>query len=218
MSVINTSFSDFFTNASVIMTNAQEQPEIAAALDAFGYDAAVIQAGQDLLAAARARYDAQIKEYGEQHAVSQSFTETVKQAEKSYAAHRRLAALAFKNDAQRQTDLRLNERKPQLFNPWHEQARHFYTALLADLEALDQLARFKITSAMLQAAQEQVEEAYNLNSRHEQEKGEAQNATKQRDAVVEELADWLSDFREVARIALSDSPQLLEALNMGAIA
>ncbi len=42
MSVINSSFSDFFTGAGLVLNNAQEQPDIAAALDAMGYDAATI--------------------------------------------------------------------------------------------------------------------------------------------------------------------------------
>jgi len=218
MSTINTSLSDFFTNAAVTLNNTQTQPEITAALDAFGYDAGAIQQGQDILTTARALHDAQIKEYGEQHAATQAFNEAVGQADKSYTAHRRLATLTFKSDAQRQTDLKLNERKPRAFNPWYEQARHFYTALLADTEAQNQLARYRVTSEALQATQAQVEQAFALNSAQEQEKGEAQNATQQRDAAIEALAEWLNDFKVVARIALEGSPQLLESLNLGAIA
>lgn len=109
-------------------------------MDAFGYDAAALAEGQALLDAARGLYDAQIKEYGEQHAATQAFGEATKAADKVYAAHRRLAKIAFKNDSQRKTDLHLNERKPEAFNPWYEQARHFYTALLADTDAQAQLA------------------------------------------------------------------------------
>jgi hypothetical protein len=108
--------------------------------------------------------------------------------------------------------MRLSERKPLAFNAWHEQARHFYIALLADTETQNQLARFRLTGDTLQATQAQVEQTFALNSAQEQEKGEAQNATQQRDAAIEALAEWLSDFKVVARIALADSPQLLESL------
>jgi len=218
MSVINASISDFFANAALILNNAQAHPEIATALDAFGYDAAAIQHGQELFTTARALHDTQIKEYGEQHATTQIFTEAVRQADKSYTAHRRLATLAFKGNAQRQTDLKLSERKPRAFNPWYEQARHFYTALLADAAAQSQLARYRVTAEALQAGQSQVEQTLALNNLQQQEKGEAQNATQHRDAAIEALDDWLSDFKEIAKIALADSPQLLEALNLGAIA
>ena len=216
MSTINTSFSDFFTEAAMVLTNAREHPEIAAALDAFGYDAATLQAGQALLDTARDLYDAQIKEYGEQHAATQAFLDASGRADKAYAAHRRLAKIAFKGDAQRQTDLHLNDRKPRPFNSWYQQARHFYTALLADTEAQTQLARYKVTLEALQTALSDVEQAFTLKSSQEQEKGEAQEATQQRDAAIDALDEWLSDFKVVARIALEDTPQLLEALNLAA--
>jgi len=218
MSVINTSLSDFFAESALVLNNAQNHAEISAALNAFGYDAATLGEGQALFDAARALYDAQIKEYGEQHAATQAFQEAVGRADKSYAAHRSLAKIVFKNNAQWQTDLHLNERKPEAFNLWYAQARHFYTALLADIEAQGELARFNITNEKLVAAQAQVEQSFSLNNVQEQEKGEAQEATKTRDAAIEVLSEWLADFRIVARIALEDTPQLLEALYMGVIA
>ena len=217
MSVITTSLANFFAESALILDNAQTHPEISAALATLGYNYATIQAGQALLSTARDLYDAQIKEYGEQHAATQAFQEAVAEADKSYATHRRLAKIAFKTDIQRQTDLHLNERKPKTFNPWYAQARHFYTAILADATAYGGLARFNITYAKLQIAQAQVEQSFTLNSKQEQEKGEAQEATQKRDAAIEEVAEWLSEFKTIARIALEDTPQLLEALYMGVI-
>jgi hypothetical protein len=217
MLTISTSLSNFFTQATVLLTNAQEHPDIAAALEAYGYDAATLAEGQALLDTARDLYDAQIREYGEQHAATQAFVDASEAADKVYGDHRRLAKLAFKNDAQRQTDLHLNERKPQAFNPWYQQARHFYTALLADSEAQTALARFNVTADDLSAAQAQVEGVASLKNAQEQEKGEAQEATQERNAAIEALDNWLADFRVVARIALEDDPQLMEALQMGAI-
>jgi hypothetical protein len=217
MSTISTSLSDFFAEATVLLTNAQEHADIAAALEAYGYDAATLAEGQALLDTARDLYDAQIREYGEQHAATQAFVDASEAADKVYGDHRRLAKLAFKSDAQRQTDLHLNEHKPRAFNPWYQQARHFYTALLADSEAQTALARFNVTADDLSAAQAQVEGVASLNNAQEQEKGEAQAATQERDAAIEALDDWLADFRVVARIALEDDPQLMEALHMGVI-
>lgn len=217
MAIIDTTLPNFFTGAATILSNAQGQPQIAAALDAFGYDAAALQAGQTLFDAARSLYDAQIKEYGEQHAATQALNEAVTSADKAYAAHRRLAKIAFKTDAQRQTDLHLNDRKPEAHNPWYEQARHFYTAVVADTEAQTQLAKYKITLEALQAAGALVEQTMSLKTAQEKEKGEAQDATQQRNAAISALDEWLADFKVVARIALEDNPQLLEALNLGAI-
>jgi hypothetical protein len=104
-------------------------------------------------------------------------------ANKAYAAHRKLAKIAFKTDPQRQTDLHLNDRKPEAYHPWYEQARHFYTAVLADTAAQTQLAKYKITLEALQAAQTQVEQTMTLKTTQEKEKGEAQAATQERNAA-----------------------------------
>lgn len=53
---------------------------------------------------------------------TQAFVAASQQADKIYAAHRRLAKIAFKGDAQRQTDLHINDRKPKAYAPWYEQA------------------------------------------------------------------------------------------------
>lgn len=209
--------SNFFTESATLLTNAQEHPDIAAALDLLGYDAVTLQEGQTLLETARALHDTQIREYGEQHAATRAFETALQVADKAYATHRRLAKLAFKTDAQRQTDLHLNARKPRAYKPWYEQARHFYTALLADTAAQNSLARFKITLEALTAAQTQVEQTLSLKNEQEREKGEAQDATQQRNAALENIDEWLTDFKVVARIALEDTPQLLEALALGTI-
>ena len=217
MSVINIPLADFFTRAALILDNAQEHAEISAALNTYGYNEAAIQEGRDLLNVARNLYDSQIKEYGEQHAATKAFHTAFTQADKTYNAHRRLAKIVFKNDPQRQTDLRLNQRKPYAFNAWYQQARHFYAALLSDEEAQTKLARFNVTVEDIQAAQAQVEQTQTLKNAQEQEKGEAQQATQQRDAAIAALDEWLADFQVVAKIALQDKKQLLESLDMGVI-
>jgi hypothetical protein len=44
------------------------------------------------------------------------------------------------------------------------------------------------------------------------EKGESQDATQLKDKAFANLDDWMSEFYAVAKIALEDSPQLLESL------
>ncbi len=46
---------------------------------------------------------------------------------------------------------------------------------------------------------------------------EAMTATKERDAAIDALDVWLSEFRTVARIALADNAQMLEALQFGVV-
>ena len=44
--------------------------------------------------------------------------------------------------------------------------------------------------------------------------GEAQEATEVRDKTLDKLAQWISDFRAVAKVALEENPQQLEKLGI----
>jgi hypothetical protein len=50
------------------------------------------------------------------------------------------------------------------------------------------------------------------NAAQDRERGEAQEATQVRDAKMDELDQWTADYKAIAQVALSDSPQQLEQL------
>ncbi len=205
------------TQASIAIANARQNPRILDALSTYGYDETVLQQGQDLLDTARALTDAQRKEYGDQFAATAALQEALAAADRLYTTHRTLAKLAFKAAPGRRTALALDERKKQSFSGWLTQAKRFYANLLADADAIAALARFQITQEKLTQGQALVEEVERLDQKQEDEKAEAQQATRERDAALDALDDWLAEFHVVARIALTQTPQLLESLQPGAI-
>jgi len=46
------------------------------------------------------------------------------------------------------------------------------------------------------------------------EEGESQEATSQKNTDIEIIRNWMSEFFAIARIALKNKPQLLEALGL----
>ncbi|MEM0941615.1 MAG: hypothetical protein AAF600_19240 [Bacteroidota bacterium] len=44
--------------------------------------------------------------------------------------------------------------------------------------------------------------------------GEAQQFTVTRDEALDHLDEWMAEFKELAKIALEDQPQLLEVLGI----
>ncbi len=195
-----------------------KSPDIAAALAVYGYDAAKLSAGDPLLAAAEALQAVQKKEYSEQYAATTALGEAWQAADKTYSTHRKLAKLALRDEPDDQKALMLHEPKSKTLDPWMGQAGVFYKNLLESVEMLAALAVYNITDLILIAARDAVVHVAALNGDQEREKSEAQKATKTRDTALDALDVWYSEFRTLARIALEDDPQQLEALGLGTIA
>ena len=68
----NLTIDDFLQRCRVALENAQETPEIQAALDLFGYTAEVLAEGVGLLGTTEQRHATQKKEYGEQYAATEA--------------------------------------------------------------------------------------------------------------------------------------------------
>lgn len=59
-----------------------------------------------------------------------------------------------------------------------------------------------------------MDEINNLRVVREQEKGDAQQATKNRNVKFEELKDWYEDSRDLVKIVFKNDPQHLEKLGI----
>lgn len=103
---------------------------------------------------------------------------------------------------------------PAAYVSWLETVKKFYTEVLADTALQTKLSRLKITVEDLNVANTLIGELETARAVYMKEKGESQDATKQKDAVFVQLDDWMSEFYAVARIALQDNIQLLEALGV----
>ena len=89
-----------------------------------------------------------------------------------------------------------------------------YTLALADSDIQTKLSRLKVTLEDLTAANALIPEVEAARATYLKEKGESQDATTIKDAAFVKIDDWMSEFYAVARIALEDNPQLLEALGL----
>jgi len=74
------------------------------------------------------------------------------------------------------------------------------------------LARLNVTPAELESTISLIAELELTRAEYLREKGESQDATKTKDKTFGELDEWMSEFYTVGKIALEDSPQLLESL------
>ena len=70
----------------------------------------------------------------------------------------------------------------------------------------------RYTQAKLEAEAALVEAVVAASAAQDKERGEAQEATQLRDAKLDELDRWVSDYKAIATVALDELPQRLEQL------
>ncbi|WP_282039506.1 hypothetical protein [Saccharicrinis aurantiacus] len=198
----------------VALENTNNNPAIAAAMAKFGYTDVVMDEGRALYTKTRNTYDANTIEEEETTEAYNKFTNDFKALNDRYNQHRSLAKIVFKNDGVNFVKLALQGMKSKAYVYKMETIRTFYRVALSDTNIQTKLARFMITPESLQESLSLLELTETNRAEYLNEKGESQEATRLKDIALQELDHWMSDFYQVARIALADQPQLLEVLGI----
>ncbi len=208
------SIQDYLLSTNVALENALTDTEILGLLSEYGYDAAKINTGKVLYNSAQDKFQQQKTEYGEQYAASEEMQTKWDAANAVYMKHVKVGRVALQSDYGAFLKLGLQGVRKRTLSGWLVQARQFYSNALTDTNIQNELAAFGISLVKLQYGQQLADEVENANSSHKREKGEAQQATLDRDRAMDVLEDWMSDFIAIARIALENRPQLLEKMGV----
>lgn len=200
--------------AQVAIDNAILDVETKTLLTIYGYDDVRLAEGKALLDNANLLQQVQQKEYGDQFEATNDLNSTWNSAKKEYIRFIKISRIALKGEVAIFQKLDLLGRRKESLSGWIAQAKQFYLNALLDATVLDKLAGFGITQVKLEAGKALLENTEIKNAVQEKEKGEAQQATKERDKATDELFEWLSDFIVIARIALEEKPQMLEKLGI----
>ena len=198
----------------VTFENTESQPQIATTMAEYGYDSAKIAEGKTLYETTRQAFDSNQTETDEAAAAYALFEAKKDQLDDIYTAHRKKAKVVFRTDSVTADKLDILGIMPLAYVKWLETIRKFYKIAIADPDIQSKLVRLKITTPDLNAAQALIPEVEALRSAYLKEKGESQAATTIKDTALANLESWMSEFYAVARIAMEDNPQLLEALGL----
>jgi hypothetical protein len=179
-----------------------------------GYSESKLNEGAALLNDAKTIVENQRKEYGEVDEAQDRYESERKAANDDYMDTIRICRVAFKDDVKAITTLELNGRRARTISGWLEQTTSFYRSLLSNDEWKAALANFGQTEEKLTTRLNAIEQVALASEAVKKEMGDAQNATRERDMKLEELAEWVNDYEVIARIALADKPQLLEKIGI----
>jgi len=127
---------------------------------------------------------------------------------------RSLVKALTKKDPDLQSRLNLSPLSDLRINDWIQTGISFYNSLLLEKGILETLAKYNFTTERLTAEKQELESLLQLRLQSTIEKGQAQEATRQRNQKLEELEDYCSILKAVVTIALADRPQMMESLGI----
>ncbi|MFJ1473186.1 hypothetical protein ACILE9_02860 [Capnocytophaga cynodegmi] len=199
-------------NFGAMFENLSKEGDLKTELAEYGYDDAKIAEGKALYDEARKTFDANIKETREETSASLAFQEKYQNVQKKYSTHRKKARIVFEDNEEALRQLKLKGSATRAIAAAMEEMRAFYQLLDTTPNLLTPLKQLKINEEDIKNQLQELPEVEKAYATYLQEKGESQQATRDKNKAFETLDKWVSKFHKVAKIALEDRPQLLEAL------
>ena len=211
----NKEITEAVSRRRLALGNAQADPLVLDALAPYGYDAAKLAAGLEMVDQLETLSHAQATEYGEQMGATQALNAVLTVIQRKYSNAIAIARIELGDDAAAIAALRLSGRRERSLAGWLNQATAFYKGLLAHPAWLAALAGYD--EGRVQAELAQVEQVAELDRQQEKETGEAHAATKARDAQFDACNEWWNRYVAYARVALEDQPDKLKLVTEGEI-
>lgn len=196
----------------VMFENIGKNLELKSELAEYGYDEAKIKEGKKLYDEARKTFDVNTKETREETTASQNFQEKYQNFQKIHTTHRKKAKIVFDDNAEAFLQLKLKDTPARAIAKFLEEAKAFYQLISTTETLMIPLKQLKITEQEIMKQLQLLKEVEQAHADYQKEKGESQQATKDKNDAFEALDKWVAKFFKVAKIALEDKPQLLEIL------
>ena len=206
--------SDFILQSSIRINNSLIDESILSKVSELGYNAEKLEIGKALLNEVISLSASFEREHNNVSIYYINKKIVRNDAHQLITKYRSLAKIAFKNNTSAKTALQLSGVYPQNYLAWLTRSKSFVKNILANNEWKTIMAGYGIDAVKLNDCLQKIDTVDALHQTILKEKGEAQNATIQRDKKIKELAEWINDYEVIVRIALKETPQLLEKLGI----
>lgn len=194
------------------INKALDNPDIIRLLEPFGYGTLKILHGKELWETANQAIAKYLKSYNEQD--SETTEHQWKKMYANYMVVLKLSRIAFRDNPITLSKLAATGHRGKSFSGWLRDARTLYINLACNPDNLTRIGTFGVTATDLAYSLQQLndlEQAFLLQFPKE---FDIEQSISECDHILDELFNWYSDFRSVARIALYKQPLLLEELEM----
>lgn len=195
------------------LTNCENQPQIAEAMGEIGYGPEKIGEGKLRLSATVSTWRANKTEDDESDEASAVFYNEYNNYKKQYRKDRKKAKVVFDNPVIL-SKLKVDCEVPDSYDNFMEHSFSLYNELTKDITLVTEMSLMKVGPDEVVARLDAHAKVKATRQSYLKERGESENATKLKNEAMNEMDQWMRKFYKVAKIALEDSPQLLESLGM----
>lgn len=202
-----------FQNYGSIFENISKNEVLKTELAEFGYDEAEIAKGKALYDTAETKIDTNKTETTEEKLAYEKFTQKFEELKTAYTTDRKKVKIIYKDEDAKLSALAVKGVASIRISEILDNADTLYKQLKANEELLTPLKKLKIDEVYLDTQIALLEEVKALYQAYTKEKGESQQATKDKDQALANLEKWVREFYAIAKIALEDKPQLLESVS-----
>ncbi len=199
-----------FDEVQMYLSNTGQQPDVQKRLSLNGLNQKMFLEGHALLDNAKGLYVQQNEKYGEKKETARQIQYHEQLARHTFEEHVAIVKFVFRKEPVTLAKFNV-ERIEKKIEVWSLQASMFYS--VANSYA-DVLAQQGLTQEELAQATAMVEAVSNVRHQRLVRKGQAEEATRLRDDAIKALRAWAVNFRAIARLALKNSPQLMETLGI----
>lgn len=201
-----------FQNYGNIFENISKNETLRTELAEYGYDEQELKKGKALYDTAQQKLDTNKTETTEEKLAYDAFKKKFEDLKKIYTTDRKKAKIIFKDEDTILSILGVKGTASIRISGVLDSVDTFYKQLQNKQDIRTPLRRLKITDEHISKQLSLLTDTLAAYKTYEKEKGESQQATKDKDKALAELEKWVREFYAIAKIALEDQPQLLEII------
>lgn len=194
--------------------NSRNQPDIKELVAQFGYTDEKLDEGWTIYQNTMTMWNRNKQEDRETADAYRQFQELYAEQEAHYNLDRKKLRAAFIWEPAKLKQLGVTGEMPRAYLEVIDHMKVCYSCLNADAGIQAKVAHMNITPEYLAASLERIGAIETARSLYLREESESQAATEEKDQALVQLDRWMREYLAVARIALEDKPQLLEALGI----
>ncbi|RZT96843.1 hypothetical protein EV201_1494 [Ancylomarina subtilis] len=211
---LNEAIADFLVDTKFLLNKSISDTTIKQAVGLFGYDELKFVEVESLISMLEELYNTPQTEYDDYHQTEYDFQRKLEIAHENYMDLLLISKVAFKDDANAQQALGLNQNRKISYSGWCSQALDFCNRLISKPDFKAKMEAYGQDSEKVVAVKNSILNVQSYFQLNEEGRTEAQHAIQIRDEILDLLIEWVRDYKKTIKNALIDQPEMLEQLGL----